>query len=507
MTFPRIVSIQQVSFFLLLPFFLLIGCSKKSESVGSDSPTTVGPSSPVDFDLEKIKARGSLIAVVDNSTTGYLIYRGRPMGYEYELLSRLADYLDVELEVRITADIQGAFRMLDTGEADIMAYHLAVTKERNQRVAFTEPHNYVPQVLVQRKPENWRQMKLHEIEAGLIRNAIELGGKKVYTRKGSSFSDRLVNLSDEIGEDIYIEEVEGAVDTEMLIKKVLDNEIEYTVADQDVAMINATYYPDLDVKMEISFPQKIAWAVRKNATDLKTIVDDWLVDMKKSPDFFVIYNKYFKNRKTQNYRVRSAYSSISKDRISPYDDLIKEAAQKLEIDWLLLTSIVFQESKFDPESESWVGAQGLMQLTNNVIEEYEVDNVFDPKENIMAGVEHLKWLMDYWSEDISDRDELMKFVLGSYNVGQGHVRDAMKLAEKYNADPLVWEDNVAKYLELKATPEYYKDPEVTYGYCRGSEPVNYVREILTRYDQYLQFYENPELVSDTLIVTERIPSN
>lgn len=505
MTSPRIVSIQKVSFLFLL-LLCALGCTEKTVTEYADNRTSVGPA-PVDFDLEKIKTRGSLIAVVDNSTTGYFIYKGKPVGYEYELLSRLAKYLDVELEVKITADIQEAFEMLDEGGADIMAYHLAVTKERNKRIAFTEPHNYVPQVLVQRKPKNWRQMKLHEIEAQLLRSTIELGGKKVYTRIGSSFTDRLVNLSDEIGEDIFIEEVEGAVDTEMLINKVLDREIEYTVADQDVAMINATYYPDIDVKLEISFPQKIAWALRKNSTDLKIIVDDWLIDMKKSPDFFVIYNKYFKNRKTQNYRVRSAFSSMSQDRISPYDDLIKEAALKLDIDWLLLTSLVFQESKFDPKSESWVGAQGLMQLTSNVADEYEVRDVFDPEENVMAGVDHLNWLMEYWADEIQDEDELLKFVLGSYNVGQGHVRDAMKLADKYDADPGVWDENVAKYLALKSTPEYYGDPVVSYGYCRGSEPVKYVREILTRYDQYLQFYEDPSPVVDTLIVTERVPSN
>ncbi|WP_176723332.1 MltF family protein [Roseivirga misakiensis] len=463
----------------------------------------VGPDIPaVDFDLDKIRERGSLIAVVDNSTTGYFIYRGKPIGYEYELLSRLADYLKVELDVQITADIQGAFNMLNSGNADIMAYHLAVTKERSERFAFTEPHNNVSQVLVQRKPENWRQLKLHEIEETLIRNPIDLGGKTVYVRKGSSFTDRLNNLSDEIGENINVVEVKGAVDTEMLIRDVLDGKIDYTVADEDVALINESYYPSIDVETPISFPQKIAWAVRKNATDLKSVVDDWLVDMKKSPDFYVIYNRYFKSRKSQNIRVKSAYSSWSKEKISPYDDLIKEASEMLEMDWLLLTSIIFQESKFDPKSESWVGAQGLMQLTTNVVEEYEVDDVFDPEENVKAGVEHLRWLMDYWEDDISDKEERIKFVLGSYNVGQGHVRDAMKLAKKFGSDPFKWDDNVAEYLVLKSKPQYYKDPVVTYGYCRGEEPVKYVREILHRYDQYLQFYRSPEIPNDSTFVID-----
>lgn len=490
----------RLSVTIALTLFVL-GCSEGSDSKGTGTVTEIRPKL-VDFDLDKIKERGSLIAVVDNSTTSYFIYRGRPMGYEYELLSRLAKDLEVELEVRITADIQGAFEMLNNGRADIMAYHLTVTKERSERVAFTEPHNNVYQVLVQRKPKDWRQLKLHQIEAALIRNPIDLGGKTVYARKGSAFVERLNNLSDEIGEDIDIKEVEGAVDTEVLIRKVVEGEIDYTIADQDIALINATYYPDLDVETAVSFPQKIAWAVRKNANNLKQEVDNWVKSMKQSPDFYVIYNRYFKSLKTQRYRANSAYSSITKDRISPYDDLLKAAANGTQIDWLLLASMVFQESKFDPKSESWVGAQGLMQLTSNVVEEYGVNNVFDPKENIEAGAEHLNWLLDYWQDEVENESERMKFALGSYNVGQGHVRDAMRLARKYGGDPTVWDDNVARYLELKSQPKYYQDPVVEYGYCRGAEPIKYVREILNRYRQYQQFYLNPKVANDSTLVVE-----
>ena len=40
------------------------------------------------------------------------------------------------------------------------------------------------------------------------------------------------------------------------------------------------------------------------------------------------------------------------------------------------------------------------------------------------------------------------------------------------------------YLLLKSTPKYYNDPIVKHGYCRGSEPFKYVKEILARYDHY-----------------------
>ena len=245
-----------IIFMLLAILVAITGCRKGSTKV--DTPASVGVKyvEPVDFDFEKIKARGTMIAVVDNSSTGYFIYRGRTMGYEYDLLDRLAQDLGVDLKVVLTADIEEAFDMLNRGKADIMAYHLTVTKERRQRVLFTDPHTEVRQVLVQRKPDNWRKLKVHELEQALLRNPLELMGKEVHTRKGSAFSQRLSNLSEEIGGDIVIIEEAGQIDTETLIKRVADGEIDYTVADEDVGMINATYHPNVDAQTDISFPQQ-----------------------------------------------------------------------------------------------------------------------------------------------------------------------------------------------------------------------------------------------------------
>ncbi|MCK5209475.1 MAG: lytic transglycosylase F, partial [Cyclobacteriaceae bacterium] len=83
--------------------------------------------------------------------------------------------------------------------------------------------------------------------------------------------------------------------------------------------------------------------------------------------------------------------------------------------------------------------------------------------------------------------EIIKFTLGSYNVGLGHVQDAIRLAEKYNVNTKKWDDNVAQMLLNKSIPKYYKDPVVKYGYCRGKEPVNYVKTIFKNYELYCQF--------------------
>jgi len=70
-------------------------------------------------------------------------------------------------------------------------------------------------------------------------------------------------------------------------------------------------------------------------------------------------------------------------------------------------------------------------------------------------------------------------------VGVGHVLDARALAAKYGKDPELWE-NVEEFLLKKSQPKYFRDPVVKSGYCRGEEPVKYVKEVLNRYQQYLQ---------------------
>ncbi|WP_152426469.1 MltF family protein [Cesiribacter andamanensis] len=441
---------------------------------------------PVALDLQDIRKRGRLIAIVDNSSTSYFIYRGQAMGYEYELLTRLAKKLDVELEIKIVTDLDKAFAMLQRGEGDIIAHNLTITKERQEKIAFTIHHNEVRQMLVQRKPTNWRSLTADGIDKKLIRNPLQLANKEVYVKRNSSHFARLRNLSDEIGADILMVEEDASIEVEALIRRVAEGEIDYTIADENVAQLNLAYYPNLDVSTPLSFPQRIGWGLRKTSPELLKAVDNWLLESRKSIDYIVIYNKYFKNRTNMKMLASSSYSTISGNQLSPYDAHIKEAAAKIGWDWRLLAAVVYQESKFNPEAESWMGAAGLMQLMPETAEIFGAEDPLDPRQNIMAGASYLQWLDKFWMDEIPDNDERIKFVLASYNVGQGHVLDARRLARKYNKKPELWEGHVAYFLEKKAEPEYYNDEAAKLGYCRGSEPVRYVKQIMQRQARYAQ---------------------
>ena len=438
----------------------------------------------VEIDLDAIVKRGYITALVDNNSVSYFIYKGRPMGYEYELLQLLAKQLKVDLKIKITSGVEHAIEQINKGDGDILAFPLSINKSRKELVTFTRPHFNSYHVLVQRKPKNWQNESQEEIQDSLIRNLADLSGKEIYVLKGTSFELRLKHLTEELGVDIKIQSDTLSESTEELIDKVALGEIDYTVATHTLAQVNASYYPNLDVSTVLSVPQQIAWAVRKNSPQLLAAIDAWLGKIKKESTFMVLYNRYFNSPRTSLIRRKSDYSSVKGNKLSPYDVLIKAGAEKLNWDWRMLAAVIYQESKFSQGDVSWAGAQGLMQLMPETAKRFGAANPRDPAQNIKAGVNYLIHLNKYWSKSIMNDDERMKFILASYNAGLSHIIDARKLTQKYGKNSTLWHDNVEYYLLKKSNPTYYLDPVAPAGYCKCEEPVNYVNDVLARFEEY-----------------------
>ncbi len=433
----------------------------------------------VAIDLDAIVKRGKIRVITDYNSTNYFVYKGRPLGYQLELLQALSNTLGLKLEIVVSNDVDKNFEKLLKGDVDLIATNLTITRDRSHQVAFTEPHCVTHQVLVQQKPSPNNNPSS---APDLIRNQIDLGGKTVYVQENSAYVSRLKSLGNEIGDSIHIVEIPD-YEVEQLISLVASGEIPYTVCDENLARINLNFYDNLDIETAVSFPQKIAWAVRPNAKNLKDVVDNWLINFKKTNQYKRIYRKYFINKRS-THLVNSNFHSIKGGIVSDYDAIIKEESAKYNLDWRLIAALIYQESRFLPEVKSWAGAVGLMQLMPQTAESFGVEEITSPKDNIQGGLKFLIWLDKRFTEEIPDPDERLKFVLAAYNVGPGHVEDAMRLAEKNNKDPHIWEDNVDYYLLNKSKPSFYNDPVVKYGYCRGEEPFHYVTDILERYTHY-----------------------
>ena len=465
-------------FLVCFSLFSLSQCKRGTESL------SFSPEPAVEHDLASIIKRGYLEAIIDNNSISYFIYKGTPMGYEYELLQHLCKSLKVKLKIKVISGIDEAFDQLNKGAGDVLAFPLTITKDRTNYISFTQAHYTTSQVLVQKRPANWRLQPPQLIEKRLIRNPVDLIGKKVYVIKGSSFGERMKNLSQEIGGDIIIMEDSASAETESLIRKVATGEIKYTVTDQTIANVNSLYYPNLDVNTVLSLPQQIAWGVRKNSPELLLAIDQWFETSKRNGLFQIIYNRYFNSPRFSISMASSDYSSLAGNKLSPYDEQIKQGAKQIGWDWRLIASIVYQESNFNPRVESWAGAIGLMQIMPETGEFLHAGDLWDPQQNIKAGIRFLKFLDDYWAKTVSDPTERLKFVLASYNVGASHVIDAQKLARKNGRNASLWDDSVEYFLLQKSNPKYYHDKVVAAGYCRCDGPVRYVKEILDRYEEY-----------------------
>lgn len=477
--------------FLLILFIFLGACQEKSEkqlkvaSTGQDA-NAIQP----EFvrDLDAIKKDGKLKVLIAYSATSYFLYRGHPMGYEYELLERLAKSLNLELELHVADDLNNLLEELNKGTVDLVAHGLTITSERKKIAAFTDYLYLTKQVLVQKKPDNWRSLKWSKVEKSLIDDPIELIGDTISVRKSSSYFNRLVNLSKELGDDIIIDTLPGDLSTDEIIKMVVDGKLKYTVADDNIARINASYYPVLDIDVPVSFSQRIAWAVRTNSPELLKVINTWIEKERKGVDFYVIYNKYFKNEKNFRRRIKSEFYSLNKNKISQYDDIIKKYAQKIGWDWRLLASQIYQESRFKPKTESWAGAKGLMQMMPATMASLGIKNIYDPAECIQGGTRYLKELSEHF-KDVPDSVQRIKFTLASYNCGLYHVIDAMNLAELRGLDKNRWDGNVSKMILELSYPKNYNLDVIKYGYVRGIEPFTYVEQIFERYDHYRNFIE------------------
>jgi len=456
---------------------------------------------PISRDLGDIKKGGTLTVLAPYNSTTYFVYRGEPLGYEYELLQSFAKSEGLELKMVVVADPKSLFAILNSGEGDIAADRLVPTADSQTDVSFTNALYRTEPVLVQQdappekagkgtekklNPGPADQLPAVDIQARLITRPAQLSGRTVTLPEQSPYGRTLVEVSDEISGEIHVVEIGGQIQDEALAEKVAKGEVQFTVMQKNLADLKEAEFKNLKVRPILSKSHSVAWAVRKNSPDLLNALNKW-IDEKQNGSFFdKLYQKYFIDRRNYLERVESGFLTSKTGKLCAYDDLLKQHAGELPWDWRLLAAQAFQESRFKPDAHSWAGAAGLLQLMPATAKQYGVKNALDPEDNVQGAVKFLKWLNGFWGERITDDNERLKFVLASYNTGAGHVQDAQRLAEKYGGNPQSWED-VSYWLLQKSTQEYSTDPVVKFGFCRGLEPVNYVSHILERYDRYKQF--------------------
>ena len=468
-------QLLSVLFFLATVF----SCGKKTETVEEQRETDTLSC------YERIKERGSIVAVTNCAEINYKTKDNKTSGFEYELLNDFCSAHNLALEMVVQESLDSCFLLLDSCKVDVVAIGLGSSKDLRKRYLVTDPFMMQKSVLVQRLPKGWNKMSTaNEVENQLLRSPLDLARKTIHLPKGSHEVKLLEHLSEQIGDTIYIVECDtlNSVD---LIHAVSQSRIDYTVVQEHVAKMASVGLGGLDTKLNVSVEQPIGWAVKKQDADSSLLLafNDWIAGIEQR-HLNKIMGKYI----NKDNVFLAAKKKMNLGQLSEYDGIIKKTAKNIGWDWRLLASLIYQESKFRIDLESEKGAFGLMQLMPVVMERYGIDYDSSPEQQLEAGGKLLQYLEHCLENKIADSTERIKFVLASYNAGLGHVYDAQRLARKYGKDPDVWEDNVDFFILNKSKAQYYNDTCCRAGYLRGTETFRFVSDVLERFEQYQTIY-------------------
>jgi membrane-bound lytic murein transglycosylase F len=406
---------------------------------------------------------GQITMITIRSPHSYYVYRGRPMGFEYELARAFADHLGLRLHVLALNDWDEMTAALAAGRGHFIAAGIEITPERARQVAFSRAYQTVrPQLIAHRR-------------LAVVESPQELAGKTVHVARGSAPHELLRELKAQ-GVDVTIRDHERA-SADQLIQRVARAEIDYTVAQSNVALLSRRYYPNAVVQTALHGSLLLGWAVDPAAADLRATIDDFFLKAAESGRLNDIYEKYHWNIGDFDYLALSTFHERLKTRLPRFRPLFQEAAGKNGFDWRLVAAQAYRESHFDPSARGPNGALGIMQINPETARRLKIAAPLDPAANIRGGTGYLKYLYDLY--DQAGEEDRVLLALAAYNCGPGHLQDARRLAEKKGLDPNRW-DSLAATLPLLRLRQHYRRAE--HGFCRGDITVAYVRHVLTYYD-------------------------
>lgn len=433
----------------------MVSCGKSAGSDGPQQNDTIGV------------LPDTLRVATLYSPSSFFIFRDQQMGYDFELIRNILSEHNIALHLEVSPSLQAAIELLDSGKVDLIAYEVPITADYAGHAIPCGIRSVTHQVLVQPRSSD-----------SIVTDVTQLVGRNVYVEANSKYEQRMANLNNELGGGINIIPLEmDTLISEDVIEMVKEGKIPLTVVDSDIAKVNRTYFPSLNVDLAVSLDQESAWAVSPGNRQLADSIDAWTTGTAPRRMQAELMRRYFELSKNDP----NIYTlDFSKGKISPFDNLFRQhASNKAHWDWRLLAAQAFVESRFDASQVSWAGARGIMQIMPATARAYGVsaDRLTDNATSIDLALKIIERLDQSLASKVPDPAERRKFVLAAYNAGIAHIYDAIALAKVTGHDPQRWDGNVEAALLLKSRPEYYNNPVCRYGYFRGRQTTEYVRSV------------------------------
>ena len=460
---------------VLLGMLILAACNKPANTTATTTPT-----SPA--------AKNKVITFVtmNSPNTYYVNDDNEYAGLEYDLaklfvkdLNNDPKFKDTQLKLIVENHIDQVLPDVLTGKADIAAADLSVTEVRKKRFNFTTSYEDVQQQVVYNKDTGETPPK----------SVKDLIGLPIVVPSGTSFAERLSKLHEHMPKLTW--QAREDVNSEKLLTEVANEEIEYTIADSHLIANLQNYHPNLGVAFAIGEPEKIAWALAKDADPaLLEKANAFFAKIKKNGTLRNLVDRYHGNAKRLNPLDIKTFLINSNKLLPKYTALFKQAQESTGLDWRLVAAISYQESHWDTFNTSPTNVRGLMMLTEDTADRMGVTDRLDPKQSIPAGAKYINQMIETIPARVPLPDRIY-MALAAYNIGYAHVEDARVLAQRLKMNPDSWAD-VKKTLVMLNNPNYYVNAR--YGYCSGGAPVIFVESIRSYHNILLRYQpsHNPD---------------
>ncbi len=383
----------------------------------------------VNYDLNDIQNAGEIIVLTLYGPDTYFEFRGEVFGNQYKIAQSYAKAIGVSARVNVCRTQAEMLDKLSKGEGDIIAFDLPVDS-LNEEVIYCGKKQIAHFLDTLALIEHDKSIKTNGNVAWAVRKSSPL-------------------LAQKLNEWIAANDNRFLAISQPKLKQSNDSR-------KHTSYVSDEYFPDIPVFQD--YPGNSHGQSYGNASNRH-------------------YSDYYSSQRQSD----GGYSR--KGTISYYDDLFIKYAPSSGMDWKLLAAIAYNESAFNPNATSHMGAMGLMQLMPSTARQYGAVNPYDPEQSVRASAKLIANLIAHYAS-VPDPSERINFMVAAYNAGPGHVDDARRLAEKRGKDKNVWKDNVDEFVLYMSNPEYYNDPVVRHGYFRGGETYNYVNYVRSDWDRF-----------------------
>ncbi len=427
---------------------------------------------PAGEQLSAIQQRGFITVHTRSSPTIYYQGRRGPTGFEYELLRRFADYLNVSLNLEADHHLDSVLPAVRE-RGDLGAAGLVLTPA-TPGISFTRPILEMQPLLVYRRG-------LHGING-----PEDLAGLEIGTLRGSEGAGTSASLRElqKTYPGLGWKE-SGELEVADLLAQVENDSLDAAVIFAHQFRVNRLFFKNVERGFLLGKPSSMAWAVPAgHSLGFLQQANRFLDGLQASGELARLVERYFGHDDYLEYVGTRTFLTHLDARLPRYTPLFQDAARQTGFDWQLLAAVSYQESHWDPDAVSSTGVRGLMMLTTPTAREVGVTNRRNPAQSIDGGARYLRSIEERLPDSLTGSDRLF-MALAAYNVGLGHLYDARDIARMRGGDPDSWRD-VRRALPLLQQREWHE--KTRYGYARGGEPVIYVRNI-RRYYEMLKYVE------------------